>query len=428
MPELSPSILWTGVLLGVVALFTTVLKNVPAYLFTQLRRLFVVRVEVINSDNLFEWLKVWFDKDHYSKKTRLVTASAVPVSDVNTTNLVARNWKILFTPSPGYHLVFYRRRPILVHRDRKDIASTSGSIVGMREIFALYFFTRSQSLVREFLHEAESIANEEKGNKLTIFSADYYQNWSVLAHRDKRSLDSIILEQGVREAVFEDIIRFLRSEEWYRSMSIPFHRGYLFHGPPGGGKSSLAIALASALNMDMYLLNMNNLNDTRLISLLSCTSAHSVVLLEDVDSAFTNRESSGKVTFSGFLNALDGVYAKDGILLFMSTNHLDRLDPALLRPGRVDCKVYLGNASRYQQEQTFLRFFPAKEAEARSFAEALTGSEISMATLQEYLLSRRDEMHSVLKDVGSLINHNHLAESPNKASHQFLTSETIRNK
>ena len=138
-------------------------------------------------------------------------------------------------------------------------------------------------------------------------------------------------------------------------------------------------------------------------TLLANVSPHSIVLLEDIDSTFTNRSSTAKVTFSGFLNALDGVYAKDGVIIFMSTNHLDRLDPALLRPGRIDCKVYLGYSTSHQQTQSFLRFFPGREAEAILFANSLIDCEISMASLQEYLLSRRNDYSRALSEVEMLI-------------------------
>jgi len=402
MPDISPAIFWTGLLLGIVAIFTSFFRNIPKYIFSYVRRLFIVRVEVLNSDILFEWLKIWFDKDNYTKKSKMVTANAVSVNEVNFSNTFSKRWRVQFTPSPGYHIIFFKGKPVLVNRDRRDIAASTGNVVGMRDAFILYFFSRKQSVIREFLREAELIAHEEKINKLTIFSADFYQNWSVLAHREKRPLESVILDKGVKEAIFRDINDFLDAEQWYSKMSIPFHRGYLFHGPPGSGKSSLAIALASELNLDMYLLNLNNLNDARLTSLLSTLPSHSIVLLEDVDSAFSNREALSHVTFSGFLNALDGIYAKDGIIVFMSTNHIERLDAALLRPGRVDCKVFLGHSSQYQQEQAFLRFFPEKYAEASKFVYGLREKEVSMAAIQEYLLLRRLNLQGALNELDTI--------------------------
>jgi mitochondrial chaperone BCS1 len=254
----------------------------------------------------------------------------------------------------------------------------------------------------DFLEDAHRVAEEENVNKLTIFSGDLFQNWNVLARRNVRPLESVILDRGVKEATYNDVNHFLSSEAWYKSMAIPFHRGYLFYGPPGSGKSSLAIALASEFRLDTYLLNLNNLNDGRLMSLLSAMPSHSILLLEDIDSVFMKREALAQVTFSGFLNALDGIHSKDGLIVFMSTNYIERLDPALLRPGRIDCKVYLGMASQYQISEMFLRFYPGHEAEAKIFALQLAGKQVSMARLQEYLLGRRDSIERALADTDAI--------------------------
>jgi mitochondrial chaperone BCS1 len=401
MPEVNVTLLWTGIFLGLIGLCTALFRNAPKHFFTYLQRFLIVRVDIMNGDSLFEWVKLWFDKDAYTKRARLVSASAIPITEWNTATIAPKKWKILFTPAPGVHLLSYRSRPVIVHRDRKDITA-GGSVVGVRDTFTMYFFTRNQNIVRDFFEDAHRVAEEEKANKLTIFSGDLYQNWNVLAHRNVRPLESVILDEGVKEATYDDINNFLSSEAWYKSMAIPFHRGYLFYGPPGSGKSSLAIALASEFRLDTYLLNLNNLSDGRLMSLLSTMPSHSILLLEDIDSIFVKREALAQVTFSGLLNALDGIHSKDGLIVFMSTNHIERLDPALLRPGRIDCKVYLGMASPYQIKEMFLRFFPETTNEAKRFAAQFAGRSISMATLQEYLLARRYSIERALDEVNTI--------------------------
>ena len=142
----------------------------------------------------------------------------------------------------------------------------------------------------------------------------------------------------------------------YIDRGIPYRRGYLMHGPPGCGKSSFVAALAGELGYDICVLNLSDsgLTDDRLSHALSTTPPTSLVLLEDIDAAFVQRSANDRggrqshVTFSGLLNALDGVAAGEERILFMTTNHLDRLDPALIRPGRVDVIHHIGHASRSQ--------------------------------------------------------------------------------
>jgi chaperone BCS1 len=93
------------------------------------------------------------------------------------------------------------------------------------------------------------------------------------------------------------------------------------------------------------------------------------------------------VTLSGLLNVLDGFHAPTGVLFVMTTNHVQKLDQALLRPGRIDYKLYMGKATDHQKMELFRRFFPeATELEAQDFIEASRSAE-TMAEFQGLLLA-----------------------------------------
>jgi mitochondrial chaperone BCS1 len=132
-----------------------------------------------------------------------------------------------------------------------------------------------------------------------------------------------------------------------------------------------------------------------------------VLLFEDIDcmkggqkreSASSTDKQDGKkesisngVTLSGLLNVLDGFFAPTGVLFMMTTNHIETLDSALLRPGRIDYKLYLGNASEAQKVDLYLRFFPdASESEAREFVRSC-GSAETMVEFQGLLLGLADD-------------------------------------
>lgn len=118
-----------------------------------------------------------------------------------------------------------------------------------------------------------------------------------------------------------------------------------------------------------------------IFSIYSVAPQQSIILLEDIDAAFLSREDTlqqksafeglNRVTFSGLLNALDGVASTEARIVFMTTNYLNRLDPALIRPGRVDVKEFIGHCTRHQLEQMFKRFYdvPGVEKMAIEFAD-----------------------------------------------------------
>lgn len=173
--------------------------------------------------------------------------------------------------------------------------------------------------------------------------------WIKVMTKKSRTLDSVVLDTDIAQQLEADIKDFQNSGEWYLSKGVPYRRGYLLFGPPGTGKTSFVQAIAGALKLNLCYLNLSSgeVDDDSLNRLLSEAPERSIILLEDVDAMFTDRTTmqTSKLSFSGFLNALDGVRSQEGQILFMTTNHKERLDPALLRPGRADVHVKLNHAS-----------------------------------------------------------------------------------
>lgn len=150
--------------------------------------------------------------------------------------------------------------------------------------------------------------------------------------------------------------------------------GYLFYGPPGTGKSSLSTALAGEFGLDLYEVKIPSVgSDADLEQMFQEIPPQCIVLLEDIDAVWTaDREFSERedrtigsgsytptsnCTLSGLLNVLDGVGSQEGRIVIMTTNKPERLDSALVRPGRVDMKVHLGNISKKSAREMFVRMF-----------------------------------------------------------------------
>jgi chaperone BCS1 len=134
----------------------------------------------------------------------------------------------------------------------------------------------------------------------------------------------------------------------------------------------------------------------------------SIMLLEDIDAAFAKRNQTDNqgyqsmLTFSGLLNALDGVASAEERIVFMTTNHIERLDPALVRPGRIDVKEFLGNASESQVRGMFLRFYENQEDLAEQFVQSLKGKSVSTASLQGHFVYFKDKPRQALEQVSLL--------------------------
>ena len=228
-----------------------------------------------------------------------------------------------------------------------------------------------------------------------------------------RLLDSVILQPGEKEHLLQDIESFRRSKQRYACLGVPYHRGYLFYGPPGTGKTSLVSALAANFELSIYSINLADFNDRTLMNAVNQLTPNSVLLFEDIDCMNSskarlpsNPSTSDRtqtlddkenvadrngVTLSGLLNVLDGFYAPTNVLFMMTTNRVETLDEALLRPGRIDYKLSLGKATARQKIELYGRFFPeATEFEPQAFVERCYSAE-TMAEFQGFLLELKRE-------------------------------------
>ncbi|KAH7890877.1 P-loop containing nucleoside triphosphate hydrolase protein [Phlebopus sp. FC_14] len=270
-----------------------------------------------------------------------------------------------------------------------------------KEILTLSIFSRDKQILNQILLEAKSQYLEAQKDCITVYVSDSSNSWRDLATRPKRPLQSIILDPGIQELVVEDAKDFLASKAWYSERGIPFRRGYLLYGAPGSGKTSLIHSIAGELGLDVYILTLSRagLDDTSLSELISTLPERCIALMEDIDAAFhhgLSRESKqpsaskgtpndlsdtamnngppetspSRVSLSGLLNALDGIGAQEGRILFATTNKYATLDPALCRPGRMDLHIEFKLASQYQAEELFKRFYAPSPAELAAEAMA----------------------------------------------------------
>ena len=279
-------------------------------------------------------------------------------------------------PGPGTHYFRYQGVWMRLHRER------NGKLVDLStgapwETVTLTTLASYAHLFTQLLTEARQLALASTQGKTVIFTS-WGAEWRPFGHpRRVRELDSVVLASDTKDELVGDVRRFLARGPWYAKRGIPYRRGYLLHGAPGSGKTSFITALAGSLDFNICLLNLaeRGMTDDKLNHLLSNAPERSILLLEDVDAAFAGRQAHAperhadgyqpSVTFSGLLNALDGVASGESRIIFMTTNHLERLDPALIRPGRVDMICELGDATPRQVRELLVRFYQTDLLEAR---------------------------------------------------------------
>ncbi|KAF9979349.1 hypothetical protein BGZ73_000043 [Actinomortierella ambigua] len=299
-------------------------------------------------------------------------------------------------PGNGKHLIRYQGAWIQVERTR-DAKMMDLSTGAPWETVTLTTLSRDRAVFTELLRDAQRMALANQEGKTVIYTS-WGPEWRPFGPpRRRRLLSSVILADGISERILKDVRAFIGNEKWYAERGIPYRRGYLLYGPPGSGKTSFIQALAGELEYNICILNLSErgLTNDRLNHLLTNLPDRSIMLLEDIDAAFAQREKTQEgfqsmVTFSGLLNALDGVASSEGRIIFMTTNHVERLDPALVRPGRVDLREFVGDASESQIRKMFVRFYEGENDLAQTFVSALKGHNVSTAALQGHFVHFKD--------------------------------------
>ncbi|KAI0362045.1 hypothetical protein OH77DRAFT_1491540 [Trametes cingulata] len=359
----------------------TILRRGLTLSASALRRQMLVSLEMTNKDPAYDYFLAWMA--HQSARAEAGGAPWWKIRSaptwmrshqlgVQTLQEQRKNGSssVMFklVAAPGTHYLRYRKVWMQIKRERET--KSPNLMTGMPwETITITTLFRDRGVFTELLSEARDLALRGQEGKLVI-NIPWGIEWKPFGQpRRKRPLKSVVLEEGVAEKIEDDVKAFLQRRQWYADRGIPYRRGYLLHGPPGSGKSSFIQALAGALNYDICVLNLSErgLADDKLVHLLSNTPERAFVLIEDIDAAFNRRVQTSadgyqsSVTFSGFLNALDGVASGEERIVFMTTNHPERLDPALIRPGRVDLAVLIDDASPRQARRLFERFYGAGE-------------------------------------------------------------------
>lgn len=257
--------------------------------------------------------------------------------------------------------------------------------------------------IYNFLDKARLHSLNHKQDKVTcrVMKKGY---WGELSSLPKRPIDSVILDKKVKDDIIKDIQSFIESEHEYIEKGIPYKRNYLLEGRPGTGKTSLIFAIASYLVMDLCVMNFSSgLDDINFMDAVSNMNDNSILVLEDIDCIFGDRREISKcnISFGSILNTLDGIGRKHKLITFMTTNYVERLDSALLRPGRIDYKISMDFCSEQQVKLMYDNLINNnKENDSLDFYKEIKDRKFTTALLQKFLFKYRNEnIKKILKNL-----------------------------
>lgn len=305
---------------------------------------------------------VWFHQHHWSSWSRSYAMDGV----------WGHKGGVVVGAGPGNHVFVWKGRLCWLHRETmQQNAGTYQINVEIR----ITMLGRNRKLLMELVDAFKYRSPEDK---IGIYT--FGDSWNRVADVPYRPLDSVMVDESIRQELLEAIENFKQRKDWYHARGLAYKLTFLLHGEPGSGKTSIIKGLASYFKMNLALLNLGQHSDKSLSQALQTLPSNCMVAIEDFDStSASHKRSYGNtspralkpidtakkdtlapakkteesksdlqidlmcmLTPAGLFNALDGLAALDDAIIFMTTNHVEIMDEALLRPGRVDKFIYIG--------------------------------------------------------------------------------------
>lgn len=327
------------------------------------------------------------------------------------------NDEILLTAACGEFNIFFNNIQFeIIYNKLGEPLVTPNGIDTPKELYIVcnHYKNKNKDLeeIKKFFFGIKKEAIPKLNDSIRVFIPSSHR-WEKLNTIPKRSTDTIFINN--LDNIMDDIDKFMDSKDEYIKKGIKYKRNYLLHGPPGTGKTSFITSVASKYDLDVFMVNLNtNINDIIFMKIISKLPDRSLLVLEDVDFLFESNQNNS-VNFSTILNTLDGFACKNRLITFMTTNHKDKLDASLIRPGRIDCIYEFTYASKLQIEKMLKSYFPENNFFDK-FYKNLNGKNITTAALQKFLFENRNS-DNLLKNLDML---NNLTEQYKSYSNLYL--------
>jgi hypothetical protein len=315
-------------------------------------------------------------------------------------------------PSYGTSILRKKGLPLIIFNRKKEEGKKDIRVPPDILKFTTFFWQKPklEALFKDI--ETDYQKSTRDTARIYLSSGDYFNELGTTS-----SVYNLELLSPESKKIMADLQAFIDNKEWYKKRGLKYKRGYLLHGVPGTGKSSLIMILAHTFKMPLYIIRGIDFL-TEVGSLMSSVPSGGMIVVEDIDTIqlgkrnLKNLTSNDKMTIKEvdktglteekqiglamgeIFNSLDGLLSYEGSVFIATTNAIESLDVGLLRPGRIDVCQEIKPLQKDLIEKVFTNFYALDEA------VCYTGEPITIAKLQSTLLSNIDSKENAAKELG----------------------------
>jgi chaperone BCS1 len=317
--------------------FTFLVKDIPSTIFAFIKRQTITKITINNggydgNSTLFSSFLAWYSESYWINYSRSLSLEKSYTAEGRTYSRSA---------GFGWHMLVKYGRFFWFYKTALD---SSGAEREKHEI-TIYTFGRDSQSFDKIINDFKPRDITEDELTISSWTGDNWSEPEIIPSRDQ---NTVIINSEVRGYLYKNMDNFINNRDWYLSNGLPHKLSIVLHGPSGTGKTSIIKMMASKYNRDIYTINLNNVTDETIVRAIREADRGSIIAIEDFEQLASVRDRDNNssqddmskalspLSMSGFLNAMDGLVPVDDMVIIFTTNHIELVDEAVYRKGRVD--------------------------------------------------------------------------------------------